>query len=265
MKKLVVCFCVFVAVSYAFADWNPGQPYKWLQLPDLNPTGIDIDTDGCSIIADDFECRSMDKITDVHIWGSWLNDSKQPITSIQLKIFSDDVSGLWSKPGGLLWTGLIGPEGSTGYAGTFTERLYYTMPQGTHEMFWKPNSNPTPTGQDTGVWQYNMNIDPLQAFLQQGNPNTPVTYWLEVKMNIDESQGSADFGWKTRDPRISPYHYKDDAVYYSNEPGLGWQPLEYKNGEFQGQSIDMAFVITPEPATALLLLGGLIGLLRKRS
>ncbi len=26
----------------ARADWNPGDPAKWVQLPDLSPTGMDV-------------------------------------------------------------------------------------------------------------------------------------------------------------------------------------------------------------------------------
>src|SRR5690349_15089568 len=72
----------------ALADWNPADPAdlvraKWIQLPDLNPTGLDVlDTlqaNGAAapqwkILADDFLCTQSGPIRDIHIWGSWLNN-----------------------------------------------------------------------------------------------------------------------------------------------------------------------------------------------
>ncbi|MFA7237845.1 MAG: PEP-CTERM sorting domain-containing protein, partial [Phycisphaeraceae bacterium] len=73
-------------------------------------------------------------------------------------------------------------------------------------------------------------------------------------------------GWKTADMTLypSPYtgnHYQDDAVFYN---GTTWQELfdpRFPTGQV---SLDLAFVITPEPTSiALLTIGGL-ALLRRR-
>jgi hypothetical protein len=65
-------------------------------------------------------------------------------------------------------------------------------------------------------------------------------------------------GWKTADLDAYPVpytgnHYMDDAVWY-NEFTHQFEELV----DEQGHSMDLAFVITPEPATlSLLALGGL--------
>ena len=73
-------------------------------------------------------------------------------------------------------------------------------------------------------------------------------------------------GWKTRDPRTG--HDGDDAVYKDTFDNDIWKPLVYQSGgvwgntfgQFAGTSIDLAFVLTPEPGSMLALGAGLIGL-----
>jgi hypothetical protein len=252
------------------ADWNSGQYAKWVQLPDLTPNGIDIDTDGCAYVADDFLCRQQGLVTDVHFWGSWLGDVKAPIISITLKFYSDDPVGpggdpnnTFSKPDGLLKTVTVGPQGHVGFDGYFKESSTFTEVK-PGEWFWKPGQGSPQQNGDTQVWQYNIYIDPAKAFEQEGTAAAPKIYWLEVEMNLG---GTADFGWKTRD--IQDGHSYDDAVYRSLS--ADWTPLEYPQGHPYGNgaapvSIDMAFVITPEPATLALLIagGGLMALRRRR-
>ena len=58
----------------AWADWDPSQPFKWVQFPDLSATGIDVNASNEFILADDFECTQPGPLTDIHLWGSWLYD-----------------------------------------------------------------------------------------------------------------------------------------------------------------------------------------------
>jgi len=137
------------------------------------------------------------------------------------------------------------------------------------------------------------------AFQQQGTAGAPITYWLAV-LAIPDPYDLADppppegeepmFGWKTRDPNEG--HYMDDAVWTDLEPILDgtegdvqgpqgewytigpWGELRYPNGHPYGPdttpggdlglSIDLAFVITPEPATLIVLALGLIPTLLRR-
>jgi hypothetical protein len=98
------------------------------------------------------------------------------------------------------------------------------------------------------VWQINLLIDPLGAFIQQESE----VYWLEISFGPQE----ANIGWK----QSGSTQFRDDAV-YRVDPGFDWLPIE----DDSGARMDMAFVITPEPATlSLLALGGLALLRRRR-
>jgi len=256
------------------ADWDPTDPAKWVQLPDLNPTGLDVLASAYNssppppykILADDFLCNFSGPITDIHIWGSWLDD-RVPMDAVgtlipprfHLSIHSDipAVPGVsHSMPGSLLWQADLLPTQS---------RLYATA----NEQFLDPNSGLI-IGTDSQVWQYNFLIDPANAFVQQaGN-----IYWLDVQAGVpDAPAGDLPyvFGWKT-----SLDHWNDDAVYGDNSifagPPTAWKELIYPSSHpLAGQSIDMAFVLTtvPEPHTWMFTLLGVgllaLGMRRKRA
>ena len=71
---------------------------------------------------------------------------------------------------------------------------------------------------------------------------------VDVVVTVDKGE----FGWKT-----STNHWNDGAVYWSATAGEEWQKVDCG-------FIDMAFVITPEPATLALLAVGVCALLRRR-
>ncbi len=101
---------------------------------------------------------------------------------------------------------------------------------------------------------FQINIEPIvDAFYQ----NKGQIYWLEIKLPNDTTP---NIGWKT-----SIEHFMDDAVYYPLG-GPGYQELRYPPEDLYGrggQSIDLAFVITPEPATIALFALGLLALRKK--
>lgn len=233
------------------ADWDPSDPAKWIQLPDLNPTGLDVNAtfnpftslgSPGRIVADDFLCTLSGPITDIHIWGSWLFDFV-PTSPVQfhLSIHSDIPAGTgdipWSRPGQELWSVNVLPTAARIY-GQGNE-LFYDPPNGI-------------IGGDTQVWQYNFLFDEQTAFEQQEG----TIYWLDVQALVLDQ--SALFGWKTRDPFDG--HFNDDAA-WNLTPEFGgpiidpsWHELRYPEGHpFQGQSMDMAFVLTttaiPEAST----------------
>ena len=241
----------------------------------------DLGADGLKmlILADDFECTSTGPITDVHIWGSWRHDilplrfdptaeaifvPDPSMVSFRLSIHSDipavfdPFTGIvveHSRPGELLWDRIFDP-------GTFAVRQYASNLQ---EGWLDPLSGNYEFPGDTVVWQYNFLIDEAEAFLQKGTATDPIVYWLDVTA-IPMSEGSTPeepiFGWKT-----SRDHWNDDAVYGSTDP-VNWpfpdEWLELRH-PLTDESLDMAFVITPEPATmGLLAIGGVSILVRRR-
>src|SRR5688500_17438091 len=85
MRKRDTVLCVmsalFLTTAAARADWPNENITKWVQEPD-RVTGMDVHASfpyapGANfgkILADDFLCTLSGPITDIHIWGSWLND-----------------------------------------------------------------------------------------------------------------------------------------------------------------------------------------------
>jgi len=240
----------------ASADWLTP---KWVQLPDLTIYGMDIRIDRDDqiprVVADDFLCTESSPVTDVHFWGSWKDDIKGEITKIHLSIHSDipasQSSTGYSMPGNLLWE-------SDFLQGQFTERHYADISP-SYERWCDPYAGVLLQNGDQNIWQYNIFID--DPFLQEGTPENPIVYWLDIYVETD---GLGQFGWKT-----SMQHWNDDAVFWGQIPGgaLGWHELiyPYDTPPWQGESVDMAFVIMPEPATFVLLgTAGLWILTRKR-
>ncbi len=213
---------------------------KWLQLPDVTPHGIDIRVDsneGLRIIADDFECTSTDKITDVHFWGSWRQDKKYDILRIHLSIYDDDPAtkiNPYSKPNNLLWQ-------KDFHKGEFKEKLYYEVRK-PGEWWLDPVKNIIKEGADRQIWKIDIDINPDEAFMQQGTPENPKIYWLAIRVDTNDGQ----FGWKTR---RWPDHFMDDAVWDvgSELPRL-WKELRYPKKhpyyDIERNSIDMAFQLT---------------------
>jgi hypothetical protein len=238
---------------------NPSDYVKWEQLPDETRDGIDVRMDRNDqrqrILADDFLCMQTGLITDVHFWASWKDDYKTDpgLTKIHLSIHADipavvspDGTVLeHSRPGQLLWEHDFGP-------GEYTESLYKDLchddDPGTciWEWWWDPYVNPpiagdtlTATG-DQKIWKYNIDIDPNIAFLQEGDPNDPIVYWLDIYVLSENPENQ--IGWKT-----ARTHWNDDGVF--DLPGAGWQELIYPpTHPMEETSIDLAFEITTKPA-----------------
>ncbi|MBN2589726.1 MAG: hypothetical protein JXA96_07680 [Sedimentisphaerales bacterium] len=218
------------------------SPYtKWLQLPDVTPHGIDIRVDsneGLRIIADDFQCTSKNKITDVHFWGSWKQDKKYDILRINLSIYDDDPStsdNSYSKPkANILWQ-------KDFYQGQFKEKLYHVVRK-PGEWWWDPAKDEIKGGADRQIWKIDIDINPDEAFLQKGTIENPRIYWLAIRVDTNDGE----FGWKTR---RWPDHFMDDAVWDvgSELPRL-WKELRYPKKhpyyDIERNSIDMAFQLT---------------------
>lgn len=58
----------------ALADWVPGDGHKmhFPQMPDEN--GWDVKATDPLCLADDWMCSESGDVTDIHLWGSWLDE-----------------------------------------------------------------------------------------------------------------------------------------------------------------------------------------------
>jgi hypothetical protein len=229
---LLFALAVLALPLATFADWDPTEASKWVQFPDLTTLGVDVNASGPFILADDFRCTVTGPITDIHFWGSWLNDyvSDAVFTlSIHADIPADSLSGTYSMPGEVLWY-------RTFYPGEYTVR---TWAQGIYEGWMDPPQGYIFPG-DHICFQYNFFIQEAEAFIQQGSTTRPMVYWLDV--HAEPMMAGALFGWKS-----SAEHWNDDAVWGQGiEPYYGpWNELRYPPGhELYGRSMDLAFVIT---------------------
>ena len=62
---------------------------KFLLPPNIDG-GLDVkDSRDNIVLADDFPCNTTGPITDIHLWGSWLNDNHGTIANFWLGIYND--------------------------------------------------------------------------------------------------------------------------------------------------------------------------------
>jgi hypothetical protein len=221
--------------------------YKWIQHPDLSPQGIDV----CAtrnpelpegfILADDFLCTRSGPLTDIHVWGSWLNDylplgepeAVKFTLSIHADIPADESPTGYSMPGELLWMMPFHP--SEYNVEVFADQIA--------EGWMYPPGDYIPPPADTICWLYRFHIIPSMAFIQEGDEDNPVVYWLDLQAEPLDPQ--AQFGWKT-----STEHWNDDGVWgWGNEQHPGpWEELIYPLGHpLEGLSIDLAFALFEDP------------------
>ena len=254
MKKLLSILMICFFSTLAFADWDPGDGHKMHhpQLPD--PTGWDIDltTDA---IQDDFECSWTGPINDVHFWVSWEGDNAGPLNNI-----------IWIDIGFLPDVGADDPGNNLGYShpgtGLYDDPLWMqrflpgqfsTRYAGSGDQGWAEPHN--------DIWKrpdhqefYQINIKDIQnPFIQEKD----TVYWLAIHIGVEDYENTK-IGWKT-----SLDNWNDDATYYlaDAQHPAGWRELIDPE---TGLSLDLAFVITPEPASLILLGFGALALLKKK-
>jgi len=247
---VVVGLAVLMTVSGARADWDPGDPHKmhFPQLPD--PQGwdvafVDLFAPSKLELADDFRCRGGGPIEDIHFWISFQGEdwsgNPQDVGPIGVGIWSNTPAGPggpnFSMPNELLWNHVFEP-------GEFGFRLYGEGPQG----FYNPETGQHVWPDHNVFYQINITRIPDPFVQRQGQ-----IYWLSLTVDMDLGMP----GWKT-----SLEHWEDDAVWRPRDAaGVGWQPL---TDPFTGQTLDLAFVITPEPATLALMGLGAMALVARR-
>ena len=265
---LVVCF----AAAPVMAEWNPGDDYKmhFPQLPDAD--GWDVYATYYEGLADDWQCSDTGLVEDIHFWGSWMGDVVGDIEFFHVAIWSNDAVGDG---------GMAGEDLDNTYSLPL-ERLWHEdfhtslgeieiVPYGTPTLqgWLDPRQEPDAYIEDnhSNMYQYNLYPDGEWAgfvFEQQVDE----IYWLEISCKVEGFDPPEKWGWKTADVDSypTPYtgnHFMDDAIWAHTLPTNVWMdPLE---DPLTSVSLDLAFVITPEPGTLGLLLVGGLALLRRRS
>jgi len=237
--------CAALALSApAAGDWDPADGHKmhFPQEPDLfSTTGMDVCDVAPMRLADDFLCSESGLIRDVHVWVSWKGDLDGVLTAAELTLRADE----GTVPGGEVW--------SRSFSGDdIVSRDWAVNPDG---LWWyDPATGDGADNDHTALYQLNFLIEPGAAFRQTQDEY----YWLEVSLSL-EPGASEQVGWSTtRD------NYGDGAVWW-NDATTSWRRLTYPGGhEWAGETMDMAFVITPEPAGLVLLTAGAVAALLRR-
>jgi|GEM_PF-6813704 len=193
---LVAVFIVCCRGAEARADWDPGD-YSIMEyefLPDLTSEGLDLNVSDMTL-ADDFTAELDSTVTQVHVWGAWLNDQlpggdpANVIFQIGLheNAIVDGPYGPESKPGALIWYNWIWHDNG-GY-----QEQYFTVREfagGLSSTWLEPNDGQqTPNTADT-CYQYNFYIEVNPPEIEMDEH-----YWLVVR--AEPSDPAAKFGWKT--------------------------------------------------------------------
>ena len=254
MKKALIILALAGAMAAvpAAADWDPGDPAKWVQIPDLTTSGMDVNATAPMTLADDFLCDTTGPITDIHLWGSW-KDDLLPAGGAGNVIFHLSIlasalisgGGANQVPGPVIWQQEFCP-------GEFAFRPYAENLQ---EGWYDPDTGGYIWPGDTVCWQYNFTVPDTNPCTQQGDAAVPATYYLAV--SATPCDPAAQFGWKTA---VTPVNGRLSAA---EPPDL---PIEmfYPDGPLENAAFDLAFVIAPEPVSASILGLGAMALLRRR-
>ena len=202
---------------------------KYAQLPNLDG-GLDVWNDGPWMLGDDFVCTNSGPITDIHIWGSWLNNQVGTNTlTFWLAIYDDvpiNATNNFSHPGNLLWQQWFAP-------GQYAENLYGSG----SEQFLDPGP-PAIIGSDQQAWYYC--FYPTNPLVQLGTAAAPKTYWLAAYAQ-SPAGSSFQYGWKTTQ------FVKNDVSVHAPWPGTppagnpGWSTTLQTPS---GPPLDLAFKIT---------------------
>jgi len=269
MKYVLTALMAVVALVFltapATADYPTDGNWKWIQPPNLGtaPPSWDVNFTYPKVLADDFQCSQPIPITDAHIWFSVKNDRlvyfptgtqpvpiepKDAIESVRLSIHSNvpgDPPTIPSKPGDELWS--------------LVTRNFRVAPWGQSPQGWlePQDPQPTPFPDHFGTWLLNVYF-PEKPFPQQGTTARPITYWLDASVTLKPGVEGL-LGWKT-----SRVQWEDDAFWGHLIEPPGALPVRWEGplvDPITHQSLDLAFIITPEPGTVVMLVGaGLIGL-----
>lgn len=234
-----------LGASLARADWPPRDPNVrtfFVQQPDVSTNGLDVlasphqpGTPEQVVLADDWICRGPGPVTDIHLWGSWLNGLADPEVTFWLGIWTDAPAtpDAPNRPDQLVWSQEFRP-------GEYRARVWRS---GVLEQFLEPVV-PALMGVDRQIWQYNFYL--RNPFHQEGRPEHPVIYWLSVMAR--PTLAGRLFGWKT-----TTDHFNDAAVFAvvpGTWPPAGLPPWQVLRNP-TGRSLELAFALTTSQSWAV--------------
>jgi hypothetical protein len=257
MAAVAMLVLMTTTTSNALADCDVGDPYKMTvpQLPD--PQGWDVKFNYPKVLADDWMCSETGPIADVHFWMSVRHDQitdpaqlKNLLGDLKVSIHDNvpaSATNPYSHPGATLRDYILTPD-------QYVLRPWGSGPQGWYD----PNNltNPYTPNDHQLIWQINIPELPDPYIQEQGK-----IYWLDLSFFTPTP--SLEVGWKSSRFQFDerpPMGQDDDAVFMDiGGPVLNWRPLFYPSGE----SMNLAFVITPEPSSLAVLALGTFFLLRR--
>lgn len=264
---MAVLGAVLVSGMPARADWFEGDGHKmhYPQLPDPNGWDVNFNAD---VMLDDWKCSMTGPVEDIHFWLSNKGDvwnpqqlpEPCPISRLLVYIYADVPAGAdpdpdvtfshpdWDQQ---LWSvDINAPFEAPNPLCTVSIRHAGSGQQGWIDWQNSPQGGAGQTvilADHTEYYQINV-TDIMMPFVQEED----TIYWLGLHVHTYDDTKWA-FGWKSSDD-----HWNDDAAYIWG----GWnEMIDPSDGV---TSMDLAFVITPEPATLALLGLGVAGLLARR-
>jgi len=253
MKTLKISLAaglVMATASAAFAQFT--------QLPDLSTNNVGVRATFTQnqqpsqpkpanpIVGDDWQFSGQ--VTDIAIWGSWLNDVVDPSVTFKLSIHRDNPPGSagvpWSRPGQEIWN-YVGSAAQTTLAASGLTGNFYDFTTGT-------------SGASSKAYNFAFNFGANGFTAQAGN-----IYWLVVQA---QTANGAQFAWN------SSYQHATDAAVFGNNASFGstrtvFNPMGYASVPGVDPSlgnIDLAFAIIPEPSSFALVGLGLAALMMRR-
>jgi hypothetical protein len=251
---IIVCTLMLVAtvlpVGGTIRETPTDDVVIWYHPPDDTNGGINIRCDRSDgiqrTLATDFECRLSGLITKVVLYGSWKDNVVGTINLIHLSIHDDIPAAVsptnYSMPGRLRWEMNF----------TVFEESIFTV--GETEWWWDPYMDIVKPLSENTTWEYTIDIPDSHAFHQEGTPDVPVIYWLDVYVKAE----GGEFGWKTTiDHRIDDavYHVKDDPYWFE----LRYPPPHPRVNE----SIDLACgIIGKELPPIVVIIDGVFDIFR---
>jgi len=261
--KLVVFSCalfisVIAGVARADVQQQPGT--KWFQPPEMEEEwGFDVgsnwdnsDNLPKAVVADNWRCEdNTSPVKGFRWWGSYFGDHS-----------IDDIRGFYISIHGDI-PAVIGGQSSQPLYAILHEQYFDLEDLGYEEGGYQRYIGDD--YYDDPVYEYSASFD--ECFWQEGTPENPVIYWVNIVALADLTGVDIDYyfwGWHTSNTQNIDDAVSLDGYNFATGAFTNFTPLEWAGYG----SLDMAFEVIPEhlpehlpePGTLLLAVPGLIGL-----